>query len=124
MAKILIADDEPEVVQFCAFALQKLNHTIITAESGPEAMRKLKDEKPDLLLLDIMLPGMDGYTLQLQMAQNAELSRIPVIIISVLKPAQPLFEKFEQISGFLAKPFPAEELVNSVEKVLNKAKAG
>lgn len=119
MAKILIADDEPEIIQFCTFALKKGNHTILSAESGPKALEKLRAEMPDLLLLDVMLPGMDGYTLQLQMAQDEALSRIPVIIITALKPAQGLFEKFEQIAAFLFKPFPADALVNAVQHALN-----
>src|SRR3989338_709202 len=103
MAKILVADDEPTVLQFCAFALERDKHTVLTAETGPETLGKLMAEKPDLLLLDVMLPGMDGYTLQLRMSENEALFKVPVIIMTALKPALSLFSKFAQVAGTLAK---------------------
>ena len=118
MARILIADDEPEIVEFCAFALQKLKHSVLSADSGPEALHKLKAEKPDLLVLDVMLPGMDGYTLQFQMSQDPDLTGIPVIVITALKPAEGLFDKFDQVATFLYKPFRAEDLAAAVDKAL------
>ena len=122
MAKILIADDEPTVLQFCMFALERERHTVITAETGPDTYVKLKDEKPDLLILDVMLPGMDGYTLQLQMSEDESLFRIPVVVISALKPALSLFSKFAQVSSFLAKPFEPDELIKAVDKALSDEK--
>lgn len=119
MAKILIADDEPEVIQFCTFALQKQKHTIITSESGPKTLEKLKSEKPDLLILDVMLPGMDGYTIQLQMTGDDHLNKIPVIVITALKPAQGLFDKFDQVTAFISKPFLHDELTGAVDRALN-----
>lgn len=119
MPKILIADDEPEVVQFCTFVLEKQKHAVLSAGTGPKTMETLKQEKPDLLILDVMLPGMDGYTVQLQMAQESELANIPVVIITALKPAKGLFDKFSQVKGFLGKPFQAEELLDAVNQALN-----
>ena len=119
MAKILIADDEPEIIEFCTFTLQKLKHTVLSAETGPRTLEKLKSEKPDLLLLDVMLPGMDGSALQLQLSQDADLARIPVIIITALKPAEPLFDKFDQVASFLSKPFRSEDLVDAVDRALS-----
>lgn len=118
MAKILIADDEPTILQFCSFALEREKHTIITADTGPDALIKLKDERPDALILDIMLPGMDGYTLQLHMSEDEALFKIPVVVITALKPAVSLFSKFAQVSTFLVKPFQAQELLEAVNKAL------
>ena len=119
MAKILIADDEPEIIQFCTFVLQRGNHTLLSTENGPKAMEILRKDKPDLLILDVMLPGLDGYTLQLQMSQDEVLSHIPVIIITALKPSQGLFSKFEQVASFLPKPFAAEHLIKAVDHALS-----
>ena len=124
MAKILVADDEPEVLQFCAAALKNEKHTLVFAETGPMTMEKLLTENPDLLVLDIMLPGIDGYSLQLRMEQDEKLSDIPVIIITALKPAQGLFEKFKQIKAFLAKPFSQTELQNAVQDALVNKRSG
>ena len=119
MAKILIADDEPTVLQFCVFALEREKHAVVTAETGPEALAMLKSEKPDLLILDVMLPGMDGYTLQLQMSEDEALFRVPVIVVSALQPALSLFSKFPQVSAQLVKPFKAEDLAAAVSTALN-----
>ena len=120
MAKILIAEDEPEIVQFCAFSLQTEKHEVVSTDNGPDAIEKLKKEKPDLLILDIMLPGIDGYTLQLQISEDPVLSKIPVIIISALKPAKELFDKFTQVVAFLPKPFSSQDLLGAVRKGLKK----
>lgn len=122
MAKILIADDEPEIIQFCSFALSKDKHEIFSADNGLKALEKLREIKPDILILDVMLPGLDGYTLQLQMSQDEQLKNIPVIVITALKPARGLFEKFEQVALFLTKPFTAEELQNAVSESLSDKK--
>ncbi len=119
MARILIADDEPEVVQFCTYALAKDGHAVSSAETGTQALEKLRSDPPELLILDVMLPGMDGYTLQLQMAQDALLCNIPVVVITALKPAQGLFDRFEQVAAFLAKPFLAEDLQAAVKHALS-----
>ncbi len=119
MAKILIADDEPTLLHFCTVALERENHTVVLAETGPEALEKLKTEKPDLLILDVMLPGMDGYTLQLQMSEDERFFRIPVIVVSALKNSLGMFEKFPQVAATLAKPFLGEDLTKAVEKALN-----
>lgn len=122
MARILIADDEPEVVQFCSYALSKEKHEIFSADNGLKALEKLREINPDLLILDVMLPGLDGYTLQLQMSQDEKLKTIPVIVITALKPSRGLFDKFEQVGIFLAKPFTAEELKNAVSEILTSRK--
>ncbi len=119
MAKILIADDETTIAQFCSFVLEREGHKVITAETGPDAFNKLKTEKPDLLILDVMLPGMDGYTIQLRLSEDEGLFRLPVIVVSALKPALSLFDKFAQVSQVLTKPFQAEALVAAVKKGLS-----
>ena len=79
---------------------------------------KLRTEKPDLFILDVMLPGIDGYTLQLQIAQDQILSQIPVIVISALKPTEKLFSGSKQVKGFISKPFSTEEFLNMIRHAL------
>lgn len=122
MAKILVADDDPTVLQFCTMVLERGKHTVVTAETGPETLAKLMADKPDLLLLDIMLPGMDGYTLQLRMSENEALFKVPVIVMTALQPALSLFSKFAQVADTLVKPFAAENLAEAVHKALNNAR--
>ena len=118
MAKILVADDEPTVLHFCSVALEREGHVVVTAQTGPETLEKLKKEKPDLLVLDVMLPGMDGYTLQLHMSEDERFFRTPVVVISALKSSLGLFGKFAQVSSTIPKPFLAEDLVNAVNVAL------
>lgn len=120
MAKILIAEDDQDVQKFCTFALQKDGHTVVAVDSGTEALEKLRSERPDLLILDVMLPGMDGYSVQLQVSQDPLLNKIPVLIVTALKPAKELFNKFDQVAGFLAKPFGPEALSEAVRQGLQK----
>ena len=122
MAKILVADDELEIIQFCTFVLNKNGHTVIHTENGPQAIDMMKDEHPDLMIMDVMIPGMDGYTIQLQVSQNDDLLKIPVIVMSALKPAKTLFDKFPQVVAFLSKPFEAEDLLGAVKQALEEAK--
>ena len=119
MAKILIADDEPEVTYFCKVTLEREHHNIVTAQTGPETLEKLNSEKPDLLILDVMLPDMDGYTLQLRMSEDERFFRIPVIVISALKSSLEMFGKFAQVSSTIPKPFLGEDLVKAVNKALS-----
>ena len=119
MSKILVADDDPSILQFCTFVLEKLKHTVVTAETGPETLSKLKSDKPDLLLLDVMLPGMDGYTLQIQMSEDENLFHVPIIVISALEPSLSLFEKSPQVCCRLMKPFKMDVLEDAVHKALN-----
>ena len=122
MAKILVADDDLTILQFCTVALEREKHTVVTAETGPETLTKLMADKPDLLVLDVMLPGMDGYTLQLRMSEDETLFKVPVIIMTAMKPALSLFDKFAQVGGTLAKPFAAETLAEVVNNALNNAR--
>lgn len=120
MAKILIADDDDEIYQFCKYPLEQNHHTLLSAETGTKALQKLKEEKPDLLILDVMLPGMDGYSIELEVSKDPDLSRIPVIIVTALKPAEGLFKKFQQVVAFLEKPFSEEALLSAVNQALSK----
>jgi len=124
MAKILIAEDEQEIIQFCSMVLEKAGHKIIAVNDGLEALEKLGSEKPDLIILDIMLPGLDGYSLELQISQDRLLSGVPVIIISALRPAKELFGKFAQVVAFLPKPFIANDLLKAVTSGLETVRPG
>ena len=106
-------------MKFCAFVLERQKHTVISAENGREALEKLSKEKPDLILLDVMLPEIDGYSLQVKISEDPTLCRIPVVVITALKPAQGLFDQFKQVAGFLSKPFTMDDLTESVKKALN-----
>ena len=118
--KILVADDEREILDLIEAALKNSgsNYDVVTVSNGSQLADVVHKENPDLLILDILLPGIDGYSLQLQFAQNESTKNMPVIVISALPAAKSLFEKFSQVKMFLSKPFSTQALINAVKEIL------
>ena len=77
--RILVVDDEPEIVRVLRGYLEQANYTVLTAYSGPEALRRARTESPDLILLDVMLPGMDGIDVCRTLRQT---SSVPIIMVT------------------------------------------
>ena len=114
-AKILVVDDEPSIVRVVQQLLEQHRYEVITASSGQEALGRAHSERPDLVLLDIMMPGIDGYTAALQLAQE---HRARVVILSGVD--QPYVGELFQgkADGWVRKPFSLETLLGEVERVL------
>jgi two-component system, OmpR family, alkaline phosphatase synthesis response regulator PhoP len=81
-SKILLIDDDPDFVEATRVVLESQPFTVITALGGEEGLRKARDEKPDLVLLDIIMPGVDGFQVCQQLKKDPELAQIPVIMIT------------------------------------------
>ena len=118
MATILVADDEPGIRELVCRTLEKQGHQMLETEDGPGTLTLLRQRPVDLLILDVMLPGMDGYEVQLQLCQEEKTKDIPVIILTALHPSKSLFTKFTQVKEFIAKPFEPELLAESVAHIL------
>ena len=119
--KILVADDEPDVVKVLSMRLKAHNYEVITAFDGLQAVKEAYKEKPDLILLDIMMPLGDGYTVFENLKRSAQIRLIPVIFISALPPRQ-VQQKVEELGaqGFISKPFDSKALVAEVKKILGE----
>jgi len=125
-AKILLVDDDPDFVEATKVVLESRPYEVITALSGEEGLQKARAEKPDLVLLDIMMPGIDGFQVCQQLKKDPQLSQIPVIMITSFS------EKYMESSiglsqglgleaeDFVDKPVAPTELLIRVEKWLNK----
>lgn len=118
--KILIADDEPEIVDFLETTLEMGGYKTVSISHGGQLPVTVKREKPDLLILDVLLPGLDGYSLQLYLAQQEETKNLPVIVASALPAARTLFEKFPQVKIFFDKPFDPEKLLKKCKEILGE----
>ena len=81
-------------------------------------MDEIAKLKPSLLILDIMLPGLDGYSLQLRLAQDPATKDMPVVILTALESSRPMFDQFPQVKAFCSKPFQTAEFVQTVRKSL------
>jgi CheY-like chemotaxis protein len=121
MAKILIVDDEKETVELLRLVLEKEQHQILPAFSGEEALEALKHQAPDLILLDVTMPGMDGYTLMTNIQSEEATRDIPVMILTGRENMRDTFEMFRNVVDFVSKPFDIKELRARVQVALQKA---
>jgi CheY-like chemotaxis protein len=117
--KILIVDDEPHILRLLASRLRANHYTVIAASDAPQGFRAANEEKPDLILLDIRLPGKDGPSLFNNLKESNLTSHIPVIFITAY-PQKNVRESVLALGAvdFIAKPFNAEDLLRKVEKAL------
>ncbi len=116
--RILIVEDELSIVQLLSLVLAKAGYEIHICQSGREAIAKMKQIHPHLVLLDVMLPGLDGRTIVSIMDEDDALSNIPIIITSALVESEAMFTRFAQVRSFCAKPFVLKDLVNKVKEAL------
>lgn len=116
--KILVADDDNEIIELLKCVLESSGYSVVSVMHGGKLPDLVKQEKPDLIILDVLLPGLDGYSLQLQLSQDEETNSVPVIVLTALPASRSLFEKFQQVKCFMSKPFETEKLLSEVKKVL------
>ena len=113
--KIVVIDDEKDARDLAAEQLQVFRYQVIVADNGYEGLEKVKKENPDLIVLDLLMPGMSGYETFMRLRQEG--IQTPVIILSGRKGMENLFEK-EQIAGFILKPYESQELLAKVEMTI------
>ncbi|MBM3135226.1 MAG: response regulator [Chloroflexi bacterium] len=113
MAKILVVDDDPDFVAFTRDVLKRQNHEVITSASGRQALDVMRKNKPDLVLLDVMMSYLlDGLHVSEEMHKDPELSQIPVIVVTSLI-GRPDKERLS-VADWLSKPVQPKELLEKV----------
>ena len=120
-AKILLVDDEKEFVDMIKMRLEAKNYAVITAYDGIEALNKTRELRPDLIILDIMLPNLDGYQVCRMIKFDKTFGEIPIILLTALD--QEKDRKLgEQVraDAYITKPFEPEELVEKIAVLLGK----
>ncbi|MFH1539468.1 MAG: response regulator [bacterium] len=117
MAKILVIDDEPDIRKVVSRFLKNRGHQAVTASDGMFAMKKIREERPDLIILDILMPGLDGCALGHHLKFNSEFSKIPLMVLTSLGDKPYLGEEMAA-DYFMPKPFGGEKLVDKVEELL------
>ena len=115
--KILVVDDSKTELHHLSDVLGKRGYTVRTAENGVEAMRRLEEEKPDLILMDVVMPGQNGFQLTRAITRDARFAHVPVIMLSS---KDGLFDKARgRMVGsedYLTKPFTKDQLLQAVEQ--------
>jgi two-component system phosphate regulon response regulator PhoB len=123
--RVLIVDDEPDIVALVAYHLSKSGYSVSTATNGPDGLAQARREKPALIVLDLMLPGLSGLEVMQQLRSDQSTSRIAVLMLTARR------EESERIEGltlgaddYLTKPFSLQELVLRVAAILRRVKSG
>ena len=119
MARILVADDDPLSIKLLNFRLRSVGHEIISAVNGGEALEIATREKPDLVLLDIMMPVMNGFQVLRKLKSQEETKNIPVIMLTSKVQEKDVVFGLEAGAGdYITKPFSFAELNARVNRVL------
>lgn len=120
MKKILIVDDEPNIVMSLEYLLRRKKFDVYIARNGTEALEGIKHEMPDLVLLDIMMPDVDGYEICEYVKAEPDLKHIKIIFLSA-KSKQTDIDKGLELGAelYMLKPFSNKELLENINLLLN-----
>jgi len=122
MTKILVVDDEVQLIKMVQMRLETHGYEVISANDGEEGLKKAKSENPDLILLDVVMPKMDGYQVCRLLKTDALYTNIPIILFT--GKAQDDFEEIGDKVGadaFVTKPFDSKVLLGKVEELLKRS---
>ena len=123
--RILYIEDEKEMLDLTRIVLEREGYEMLAAVGGADGIEAVKREKPDLVLLDLMMPDVDGWEVYRQMKADKEVADIPVIIITARTQSidKVLGLKVAKVADYITKPFGPSDLINSVKKVLDSGNA-
>lgn len=118
MKKVLIVDDEKDIVETIQFVLEAQGYSCITAFDGEKGLKKAKDKNPDLIILDVMMPNINGFKISRLLKFDAKYKNIPIIMLTARS------QKEDKMIGeetgadlYMTKPFDIDQLVNNVKKM-------
>ena len=121
MAKILVADDDAVTILFVKSLLEDRGHQVITAEDGATAIQLIRNEKPDLVVTDLVMPFRNGLEIIREIREDVGLKRIPVVVISMKgKEGDIVLGLEEGADDYIVKPFHALELVARIQRLLER----
>lgn len=122
--KVVCIEDEPEMIDLVKLILGRKGFDLTGAMGGREGLEAVRRVKPDLVLLDLMMPDMDGWEVYQQMKADRELMDIPVIVVTAKAQSidKVLGLHIAKVDDYVTKPFGPQELLQSIERVLSKEK--
>jgi DNA-binding response OmpR family regulator len=122
LTKVLVIDDEKDIVTLLRYHLEKAGYQCLEGVDGPTALRLIRDHHPDLLILDLMLPGMDGLEVCRQLRQDVATARLPILMLTAKA------EEVDRVVGlevgaddYVVKPFSPRELIARIRAILRRA---
>ncbi len=116
--RILIVEDEPSIVELLTLILTREGYEVSVCQTGRDAIATMKEFHPHLVLLDVMLPGLDGASIVKIMFEDENLVNTPVIITSALVESAHMFQQYPQVKGFCSKPFVLTDLIAKVKRYI------
>ncbi|TEU19813.1 MAG: response regulator [Anaerolineales bacterium] len=118
--KVLCIEDEPEMIDLIKLILERKGFEVLGAVGGEEGLEAIRRERPDLILLDLMMPEVDGWEVYRQMKADEQLKDIPVIVVTAKAQSidKVLGLHIAKVDDYVTKPFGPQELLKSVNKVL------
>lgn len=122
MARILLVDDEQEIVFLTKKILEKDGHQVVVAENGRKCMKALGTDRPDLILMDVMMPGEDGWEVCRKIKGDKKTKNIPVVMFTVRTSKNSVEKSLEyaHADAQINKPFKMEELLNVIRGILKE----
>ncbi|MDW8050852.1 MAG: response regulator [Armatimonadota bacterium] len=125
MKKILVVDDERHIVRLIQVNLERQGYQVVTAHDGKEALEKVKSEHPDLVVLDVMMPYMDGFEVLRTLRRNPETADLPVIMLTAKAQDQDVLRGWQEgVDMYLTKPFNPQELITFVKRIFRSREMG
>ena len=118
--KIMAVDDERHIVRLIQVNLERSGFQVITAFDGPDALKKVETDRPEVIVLDVMMPKMDGFEVLKRLQANPETRNIPVIMLTAKAQDADVFRGWSSgVSAYLTKPFNPLELITFVKRILS-----
>src|SRR5207244_3570009 len=118
MAKILVVDDDKTIVDLLHALLVKKGHEVFITMDGKAGLSAAKEKNPDLIILDVMMPEMDGFTVSGLLFQDPVLRMIPVLILTARGYSRDIFELVPNVRFYMNKPFEPSDLLEKVQTML------
>ncbi|MFO8080653.1 MAG: response regulator [Armatimonadota bacterium] len=123
--KILVVDDERHIVRLVEVNLSRAGYEVETAYDGVEALEKVKETDPDMIVLDVMMPRMDGFEVLKRLQADSDTQDIPVIMLTAKAQDADIFRGWSSgVSSYLTKPFNPRELLTFVERIFQSEEGG
>jgi two-component system alkaline phosphatase synthesis response regulator PhoP len=120
---IMVVDDNPDIITIVRTILEGKGYGVFSASSGPELLALLKDQKPDLIILDIMMPEMDGLEVLTRLKGMADTATIPVILLTAKVQYEDVLGGYKLGADYyITKPFTSTQLVNGINLLLGEGK--
>ena len=125
MARVLVVDDEINIVRLIQVNLERHGYQVETANNGVQALAKIRDSRPDLLVSDVMMPEMDGFELLANVRRDPALMDLPVIMLTAKAQDRDVMEGYKTGADmYLTKPFNPAELITFAKRILSSHRDG